>query len=99
MDSSSPSKSTSYMSSYCTPAQIYLVFGIIVMIISSIKTKPSIVSIIIHSLYIILWTLLLNFICSKGYVGVSWFLLLLPFIFIVGIIIIGISMTASKSHT
>jgi hypothetical protein len=98
MDSSS-SPSTSYMSSYCTPAQIYLVFGIILMIVTSIKTKPSILSVIIHSLYIIFWTLLLNFICSKGYVGVSWFLLLLPVIFIVGILIVGVAIYANKSHS
>lgn len=89
----------SFKSSYCTPAQIYLVFSVIVLIITSINLKPSAVSIIIHSLYIIFWTLLLNFICSKGYVGISWFLLLLPFIIIIGLILVGVGINISKSSS
>ncbi len=83
-------------SSYCTPAQVYLVFAVILFVISSIKVKPTLVSVIIHSLYIIFWTVLLNYICSKGYTGVSWFLLFLPFIFIVVTILISIGMSINK---
>lgn len=85
--------------SYCTPAQIYLIFAVILLIVSSIKVKPTIMSVIIHSLYIIFWTLLLNFICSKGYTGVAWFILLFPFIFIVGITVAGIGLNVSKSQS
>jgi hypothetical protein len=94
-----PSSIKSFKSSYCTPAQVYLVFAIILLIVSSIKTKPTIISIIIHTLYIVFWTLLLNFICSRGYVGVSWFILLLPFIIIVGGILITIGSNISKSSS
>jgi hypothetical protein len=83
-------------SSYCTPAQIYLVFAIIVMIVTCIKVKPTIVSVIIHSIYIIIWTVVLNYLCSIGHPGISWFLLFLPFLVIIGIIIAGI---ANKSHS
>lgn len=72
--------------SFCTPAQIYLVFSVIFMIVSSIKAKPTIKYVLLHTLYIMGWTLLLNFICSKGYNTLAWFVLFLPFI-IVGIII------------
>lgn len=92
-----PSSIKSFKSSYCTPSQVYLVFSVILLIITTIKIKPSIVSVIIHSLYIIFWTLLLNFICSKGYVGVSWFILLLPFIIIVSGILISIGIDINKS--
>jgi len=32
--------------------------------------------------FALLWTWFLNFLCSKGYKSVSWFLVLLPFILI-----------------
>ena len=35
---------------------------------------------LMKALYIIGWTWLLNHLCKKGWKGVSWFLLLLPFI-------------------
>ena len=35
---------------------------------------------LMKALYIIGWTWLLNHLCKRGYGGVSWFLLLLPFI-------------------
>jgi hypothetical protein len=82
---------------YCTPAQVYLVFSIILLIVSSFQVKPSILSVVIHSLFIIFWTLLLNFICSQGYTGVSWFILLFPFIIIVFYILLGIGIDISKS--
>ena len=77
--------------SFCTPAQVYLVFSIILMIITSISAKPSIKYIVIHTLYIMFWTLLLNFICYMGYHSVSWFILLLPIIFVgMALFVIGI---------
>ncbi len=96
MDNTNPK---TMFNSFCTPSQVYLVFAVILFIISSIKVKPSIISVIIHSLYIIFWTLLLNFICSSGYTGIAWFILLFPFIFIVGAIIFGIAMNISKSQS
>jgi hypothetical protein len=68
--------------SFCAPSQIYLVVSIIFFIISSIKLKPSLKYIGIHTLYIMFWTLLLNYICDLGYVKLSWFILFLPFILI-----------------
>ena len=32
---------------------------------------------------VFIWTIILGWLCSKGYVNVSWFLLLLPYILIV----------------
>ncbi len=39
-------------------------------------------------LYIFLWTYILNMLCKKGYKDISWFLVLLPYIFM--FILIGI---------
>ena len=42
-------------------------------------------------LYMLFWTWLLNYLCKKGYKGLSWFLLLIPILLaavIVGVILI-----------
>jgi hypothetical protein len=41
-----------------------------------------------------LWTYLLNFLCSKGYSVVSWVLVLLPIITFVSIILLSLDATA-----
>jgi hypothetical protein len=35
---------------------------------------------IVEIVFLVFWTWLLNFLCSRGYPGVSWFILLLPYI-------------------
>ena len=62
----------------CLPALIYLVLGIIGIIYYF--NKYSIGTILIKTFFILLWTLLLNYICSCGYEVISWILVLLPFI-------------------
>ena len=65
-------------SSLCTPAQVYVIltaFSLITMIFTQqygAATGKFIFSII--------YTFFLNWLCSKGFRGVSWFLVLLPFI-------------------
>ena len=39
-------------------------------------------------LYVIFWTFILNLICKAGFTGISWFLVLFPFIFM--FVILGI---------
>jgi uncharacterized membrane protein YdjX (TVP38/TMEM64 family) len=41
-------------------------------------------------IYVVVWTFLLNKLCSKGWKGVSWFLVLLPFIMF--FVLIGVVM-------
>ena len=40
------------------------------------------VNILMFVIKVLVWSFILNFICKSGYVNVSWFLVLLPFIFI-----------------
>jgi predicted PurR-regulated permease PerM len=64
----------------CTPAVVYVVFtafSLIGMIFGG-QYGPAVSSFIFAFIY----TYFLNWLCSKGYPGVSWFLVLLPFIFI-----------------
>ena len=64
-------------SSFCTPSKLYLVFAIVGLISSSVlKFNPF--YFIFSILFIYVWTLILNWICNKGYEVLSWFLVLLP---------------------
>ena len=69
------------LSDLCTPAQIYFVISIITLILAVIK-RFKISTIMMKVITIAVWTWFLNFLCSKGYKSVSWFLVLLPFLFI-----------------
>jgi hypothetical protein len=78
----------------CDPAKLYLVLAfisIIVMLFSKIK-----ISIVLMKLiFILIWVFILNFICKKGYVGVSWFLVLLPYILMI-LALLGMGMKKMK---
>ena len=84
--------------SLCTPAYVYLVISVISIVIMMFQnggndsifclgnykcdvqnTGTIFLGQIIYSIF---WVFLLNFICKKGYKNVSWFLVLLPFIFL-----------------
>ena len=94
------------MNSLCTPAYVYLVVSIFftvlaVIISSSIKDRLCYghycgfenfsIMIFIHFLWVVLWTWVLNMICKVS-VMASWFLVLLPYAFMMisGVATIGI---------
>jgi hypothetical protein len=64
-------------STLCLPAKIYLLLAITGIIVS-LYHKLSIMNLIFSMLFIYLWTTMVNWICNKGYIIVSWFLVLLP---------------------
>ena len=66
------------VSSLCTPAFIYFVISFIYLIISSLKSF-NIMSIIFNIVIIMVWSWILNFLCSNGFTIVSWVILILPF--------------------
>jgi len=63
----------------CTPAKIYLVIAVLSSIVS-LFSKGSMYSVVIHLLFALFWTYILAWLCKKGYSGISWALLLLPYI-------------------
>lgn len=85
----------------CTPAKIYFIFSMIGIFLSIFqnfgnkkiyklgKLAAQVSSIFlvfaIKFLYIIFWTWILNLICKDGHIGIAWFLVLVPFIFLFGI--------------
>lgn len=65
----------------CTPALIYLVLSIVVLVMA-IFSGISAVTLIIKSALIVLWTFLLNWLCSHGMGTLAWVILLLPVVLV-----------------
>ena len=72
----------------CAPAVLYLVLAIISVIILLFNRTP-VVTLLMKLLFIIVWTWLLNFLCTSGFTVVSWILVLLPFVLLIVLMIFG----------
>jgi predicted PurR-regulated permease PerM len=62
----------------CTPAQVYVILtalSLIAMIFAK-QYGPAVVKLI----FAFIFTFVLNWLCSKGYSSLSWFIVLVPFI-------------------
>jgi len=92
----------------CTPSLVYFIISIIALVLMllqnfgntrlytvgsfSCNVPNTSIIFIIKLIYILFWTWVLDLICKSGHVGISWFLVLLPFILlfiIVGYIMIN----------
>jgi hypothetical protein len=92
----------------CTPAYVYLVISVISIVILMFQNAgnknifclgsyecdvPSTgVVFVVQVLYTMFWVFVLNAICSAGYEKVSWFLVLLPYLFLfiaLGMLLLG----------
>lgn len=63
----------------CSPAKLYFVLSVIACIaalINGLKFGQVMINLIIA----FAWTAVLSWICGKGFDGVSWFLVLVPYI-------------------
>lgn len=94
------------MSQLCTPAALYFVISMIAYVITimqnlgninvfslglfSCKVTSTLLILLFNLVYILFWTWVLHLICKDGYTNVSWFLVLLPFIFL--FVIFGVMM-------
>ncbi len=65
----------------CTPALVYLVLSIISFVATAEGRSAS--TLFVNSLFVLLWTFLLNVLCQRGYTALSWILVLLPIIVLV----------------
>ena len=93
----------------CSPAALYFIVSIfsLLMILFqnlgnsnsyhmgnfSCRVPSTTLIFIIKLIYILFWTWILNLICKDGHTGISWLLVLLPFILffiLIGIIMINI---------
>lgn len=68
-------------SKLCTPAKIYFVFSVLTCIIM-LFNRISFLAVFSKLVFAILWTVVLSWLCHKGYKSISWFLVLIPFIMI-----------------
>lgn len=80
----------------CTPAYIYLVISMMLLVVMYIQNRNNIdvyclgayecdvtnvtAIFLVKFVYILFWTWILNLICSSGFTSISWLLLLLPVI-------------------
>ena len=90
----------------CTPASLYFVISIIALFMVlfqnlgntnsynvgnfSCRVPSTVLVFVVKFIYIVFWTYVLNLICRDGHVGVSWLLVLLPWILL--FVIIGLLM-------
>lgn len=90
----------------CTPALIYFIISIISLVIIfvqnlghqnsyhignfSCRVPNTMMVFFMKLIYILFWTWVLNLICKDGNVGISWLLVLLPWILL--FVIIGLIM-------
>ena len=90
----------------CTPAMLYFVISIIALIVVlfqnlgntnsyhvgsfSCRVPNTAAVFIVKLIYVLFWTYVLNLICKDGHVGLSWLLVLLPWILL--FVIMGILM-------
>jgi hypothetical protein len=65
--------------SLCSPALLYLIIALIA-IVSMIYSKTDMQTIAMKGLFVIIYTMFLDYLCSKGHEGISWFLVILPFV-------------------
>lgn len=72
------------LSKLCTPAMLYLVLAAISIVIGVFQ-KFQFFSLLVKVVFVAAWTWFLNFLCSKGYKAISWFLVLLPFLMMIGV--------------
>jgi hypothetical protein len=82
----------------CAPACIYFIVSIIALAIVvfqnlgnknsynigtfSCRVPNTAIVLIVKLIYILFWTWVLNLICRDGHTGISWLLVLVPWIFI-----------------
>jgi hypothetical protein len=80
----------------CTPAMLYFVISMIALLIVlmqnlgntnsyhvgsfSCRVPNTAIVFIVKLIYILFWTYILNLICKDGHMGISWLLVLLPWI-------------------
>lgn len=63
----------------CTPALIYFVLAIIALLILVVNKTPA-MFLMGKLVFVVLWTWLLNFVCTKGFTNISLALVVSPYI-------------------
>ena len=91
--------------SLCTPAFIFFILSVLsifVMLFDNLENTNSYcfgnvscnvantsTIFIVEILFLLFWTWVLNFICSRGYTNFSWFILFFPYILLFALLLFG----------
>ena len=75
----------------CTPAMLYFSISIITILIA-LFSGVKFIALAVKSVFVIIWTFLLNLLCNKGYKSISWFLVLFPYV----VMLLAFFMTSYK---
>jgi hypothetical protein len=77
----------------CTPALLYLIVSII-SFLAAVAHKVKATSLIIKAIFILIWTWFLNWLCVNGHKDIAWFLVILPFVIMLGMFVIAMEIIA-----
>lgn len=86
------------MPKLCSPAMLYLVISVIAIIMAFFN-KIAMSAIITKVIFIAIWTWFLNFLCSKGHSGISWFLVVIPYIILLVVMFIALEVVKKNNNT
>lgn len=77
----------------CTPAKIYFIIALLSTFLAIFnRVSASLETTLTNLVFVLIWTFILSWLCSKGYESVSWFLVLLPYV----LILLGVVIVMSK---
>ena len=65
------------VSNLCTPAVVYFWISLVVLVISVISGLHLVAN-LVQLIFILVWSWILNYLCTKGFTAVSWLLVILP---------------------
>ena len=68
-------------SKICTPAKIYFAIAVIASVIA-LFSGAGVMMVAMKLIFAFIWTFVLGWLCDQGFQTLSWFLVLLPYIFI-----------------
>jgi hypothetical protein len=71
------------LSELCTPAFIYLAISLFAILVA-LFNGTKIIMVLGKTAFVVFWTFLLNLLCKNGYKSFSWFLVLLPYVLLLG---------------
>ena len=68
-------------SKICTPAKIYFAIAVIASVFA-LFSGLGVMMVAMKLIFAFIWTFVLGWLCDQGFQTLSWFLVLLPYIFI-----------------
>ena len=86
----------------CSPALIYMIFSLVQIVLDTIKGEYN--TAFMKSWVAVIFTILLNYLCSRGLDIISWIIVFIPFIMMTVVIsilllVFGLNPTTGKSLT